>query len=123
MEKPVCTDSWGARVVLEAAKKADEKKLKVVVGLQRRYETVYLEAFKKVQEGIIGDIMAAQVYWNGEDIWYRKREDALKAYGDVSEMKYQIYNWYHFAWLCGDHICEQHVHNLDVATGSSAQRR
>jgi hypothetical protein len=26
----------------------------------------------------------------------------------------QIRNWYHYIWLCGDHICEQHVHNLDV---------
>jgi len=23
-------------------------------------------------------------------------------------------NWYYFNWLCGDHICEQHIHNLDV---------
>lgn len=115
MEKPVCVDSWGAKVVLDAAKKADEKNLKVVVGLQRRYQNVYLEAFKKHQEGIIGDIISAQVYWNDQNIWYRERQEAQKKYGDVSEFKYQVYNWYHFAWLCGDHICEQHVHNLDVA--------
>ena len=115
MEKPVCVDSWGARLVAETAKKADEKNLKVTVGLQRRYQNNYLAAFAKVQEGVIGDIISAQVYWNGEDIWFKKRDAAQKLYGDVSEMKYQVYNWYHFAWLCGDHICEQHVHNLDVA--------
>ena len=29
-------------------------------------------------------------------------------------MEYQLRNWYHFVWLCGDNIFEQHVHNLDV---------
>jgi len=24
-------------------------------------------------------------------------------------------NWYYFNWLCGDHIMEQHIHNIDVA--------
>ena len=24
-------------------------------------------------------------------------------------------NWYYFNWLCGDHIVEQHIHNIDVA--------
>jgi myo-inositol 2-dehydrogenase/D-chiro-inositol 1-dehydrogenase len=109
MEKPVCVDAWGARKVIEAAKVADGKKLKVVCGLQRHYQNVYIEAHKAVQDGIIGDIIDAQVYWNGNGIWYRDRKD------DMSEMKFQVHNWYHFNWLCGDHICEQHVHNLDVA--------
>jgi predicted dehydrogenase len=29
-------------------------------------------------------------------------------------MEYQMRDWYHFVWLSGDHICEQHVHNLDI---------
>ncbi len=115
MEKPVCVDSWGARLVADTARKADEKNLKVTVGLQRRYQNNYLETYKKLQEGLIGDIISAQVYWNDQNIWYRERKEAQAKYGDVSEMKYQVHNWYHFAWLCGDHICEQHVHNLDIA--------
>ncbi|HLX64158.1 MAG TPA: Gfo/Idh/MocA family oxidoreductase [Planctomycetota bacterium] len=109
MEKPVCVDSNGARKVLEMAKKADEKGLKVVCGLQRHYQNVYREALKRVQDGIIGDIISAQVYWNQGDIWYRNRDAAQ------NEIQFQVNNWYHFNWLCGDHICEQHVHNLDVA--------
>ena len=109
MEKPVCVDSFGARMVLAAAKVADEKKLKVVCGLQRHYQNVYRETLKALKDGIIGDIVSGQVYWNGNGIWYRDRQ------GDMSEMKFQVHNWYHFNWLCGDHICEQHVHNLDVA--------
>ena len=81
----------------------------MVVGLQRRYEVSYLETFKRVQEGLIGDIVAAQVYWNGGRPWVRDREA-----GDT-EMMYQVRNWYHFTWLCGDNICEQHIHNIDVA--------
>jgi myo-inositol 2-dehydrogenase/D-chiro-inositol 1-dehydrogenase len=109
MEKPVCVDSYGARLCLETAKKADEKGLKVVVGLQRRYENSYRAALARVREGLIGDIVAGEVYWNCPGIWYRTRKP------DTTEMQFQINNWYHFAWLGGDHICEQHVHNIDVA--------
>lgn len=109
MEKPVCVDSFGARLCLEAAKMADEKKLKVVVGLQRRYDQRYRETIAKIREGVAGDIIGGQVYWNGSGIWYRDRKP------DMSEMQFQVNNWYHFNWLCGDHICEQHVHNIDIA--------
>jgi predicted dehydrogenase len=109
MEKPVCVDSYGARLCLEAAKKADEKGLKVVVGLQRRYDTKYRETIARIREGLAGDIIGGQVYWNGSGIWYRPRKP------DMTEMQFQVNNWYHFNWLCGDHICEQHVHNIDVA--------
>ncbi|MFM9060016.1 MAG: Gfo/Idh/MocA family protein, partial [Planctomycetaceae bacterium] len=109
MEKPVCVDSYGARLCLETAKRADEKGLKVVVGLQRRYENKYRETIARIREGLAGDIIGGQVYWNGSGIWYRNRKP------DQSEMQFQVHNWYHFNWLCGDHICEQHVHNIDVA--------
>jgi myo-inositol 2-dehydrogenase/D-chiro-inositol 1-dehydrogenase len=36
-------------------------------------------------------------------------------------MVYQLRNWYHFTWLCGDHIVEQHVHNLDVINWAIGQ--
>ncbi len=109
MEKPVCVDSFGARLCLEAAKLADEKKLKVVVGLQRRYDEKYRETIARIRDGLAGDIIGGQVYWNGSNIWYRDRQP------DQNEMQFQVNNWYHFNWLCGDHICEQHVHNIDVA--------
>jgi myo-inositol 2-dehydrogenase/D-chiro-inositol 1-dehydrogenase len=110
MEKPVAVDSPGVRKVLEMAKVADEKNLKVVVGLQRRYQNCYIEALKQVKEqNIIGDIVSGQVYWNGGGIWFRDRQPGQ------SELMYQINNWYFFTWLCGDHINEQHIHNIDVA--------
>ncbi len=110
MEKPVAVDSPGVRTVMEYAKKADEKNLKVVVGLQRRYQNAYLEAFNKVKkEGMIGEIVAAQCYWNGAGVWEPFERDA-----GMSEMEYQVKNWYYYTWLSGDHISEQHIHNIDV---------
>ena len=115
MEKPVATDAVGVRKVLASAKIAKEKNLGVGVGLQRRHEPKYIETVKRLQDGIIGDIVATRVYWNGSTPWVKKREDLEKAAGrKLTEMEYQLRNWYYFTWICGDHICEQHIHNLDV---------
>src|SRR5690606_34985530 len=109
MEKPVATDAPGVRRVIEAARKADEKKLKVVVGLQRHYEKSYLETLAQIQDGAVGQLLSAQVYWNGGGVWVNERREG------ESEMHFQVRNWYYFNWLCGDHINEQHIHNIDVA--------
>ena len=109
MEKPVCVDAFGARLCLQAAKMADEKKLKVVVGLQRHYEDKYRQTLARVRDGLAGEIVSGQVYWNGDRPWFKNRKP------EMSELQYQLYNWAHFMWLSGDHIVEQHVHNIDVA--------
>jgi myo-inositol 2-dehydrogenase / D-chiro-inositol 1-dehydrogenase len=108
-EKPVAVDVTGIRKVLAAAKKSREKGLKVVAGTQRRHQAGYLETMKRLHDGEFGDILSARVYWNGQTPWFHQRQKGMK------DAQYQIYNWYHFLWLCGDHIVEQHVHNLDVA--------
>jgi len=109
MEKPLATDAPGIRSVLKTAKIADEKKLNVVVGLQRHYENKYIKIFDKVIKGEIGKIISGQVYWNDDGVWVKKRQSGQ------SELEYQMRNWYYFNWLCGDHILEQHIHNIDVA--------
>ncbi len=115
MEKPVATDAPGVRKVLDAAKVAKQKNLGVGVGLQRRHQANYLETIKRIQDGMIGDIIATRVYWNGSTPWVKSRESLEKQYGrKITEMEYQLRNWYYFTWICGDHICEQHIHNLDV---------
>lgn len=109
MEKPVATDATGVRRVLAAGRIAKQKKLNVIVGLQRHYQQNYMEALKRVQNGDMGDITGGSVYWNSSGVWVRERQP------DMTEMEYQMRNWYYFNWLCGDHILEQHIHNIDVA--------
>jgi predicted dehydrogenase len=107
-EKPVAVDGPGIRKVLAAAEEATRKNLAVVAGTQRRHQTGYLETMKHIHDGAIGEILAAHCYWNNAGIWFRNRKTGM------SDAEYQINNWYHFLWTCGDHIVEQHVHNLDV---------
>ncbi|WP_149276219.1 Gfo/Idh/MocA family protein [Pareuzebyella sediminis] len=109
MEKPVATDVPGVRKVLAAAKIAKENKLNVVVGLQRHYQDSYLAAIEHLKKDAIGKIVSGQVYWDSAGVWVRERQP------QQSELEYQMRNWYYFNWLCGDHILEQHIHNIDVA--------
>jgi predicted dehydrogenase len=108
MEKPCCTDAPGYRLLMETNKLADEKGLKVVVGLQRRHDPKYRETIARIHDGAIGKLMYTRVYWNGSGVWIRDRRRGM------TEMEYQVHNWYYFVWLSGDHICEQHIHNLDI---------
>ncbi len=110
MEKPVATDAPGVRQVLAAAQAAKQKNLKVGVGLQRRHQECYLDIVPRIHDGAIGDITTLRVYWNSGGVWEpRRTRDEVS-----TEMEYQMWNWYYYNWLCGDHITEQHIHNLDV---------
>jgi myo-inositol 2-dehydrogenase/D-chiro-inositol 1-dehydrogenase len=108
-EKPVGVDATGIRKVLAAYEEAKKKGLYIVAGTQRRHQLAYQKTIQKIHDGAIGDIVNLRVYWNGGGIWFNKRKP------DMTDVAYQLNNWYHFVWLCGDHIVEQHVHNLDVA--------
>jgi myo-inositol 2-dehydrogenase/D-chiro-inositol 1-dehydrogenase len=117
MEKPVASDATGVKRVLASVEESKKKNLMVGIGLQRRHEPQYMETVERLHDGAIGDIIALRVYWNGGGIWYRDRnavKNLLPPGKDVSEMAFQCNNWYHFNWLSGDQICEQHIHNLDV---------
>ena len=109
MEKPVATDAIGVRQVLKSAKLAMKKNLNVVVGLQRRYQNSYNNTLGQINNNVVGKIVSGQVYWNSAGVWVNKRLPGQ------TEMEYQMRNWYYFNWLCGDHILEQHIHNIDVA--------
>jgi len=108
-EKPVSTDAPGIRRFLAANALAKQKNLKVGIGLQRHHQARYIEAVKRIQDGELGDLRLLRVYWNDTGVWVRPRKPGQ------TEMEYQMRNWYYFVWLCGDHINEQHIHNLDVA--------
>jgi predicted dehydrogenase len=108
MEKPVATDPVGIKKVLETAVIAKQKKLNVVVGLQRHYQNSYRELYQRLKDGMVGDIVSAQTWWNDGGVWVNPRKP------EQTEMEYQMRNWYYFTWICGDHIVEQHIHNMDV---------
>jgi predicted dehydrogenase len=107
-EKPVCVDGPGAQIMYAASEEAKKKGLKVAAGTQRRHHAGYIETIKRIQDGAIGDVTALRAYWvNGGPIWHR----GMKGETDLER---QVNNWYHYIWLCADHIVEQHVHNIDV---------
>ena len=107
-EKPVATDAAGIRKFLAAAAEAKKKNLKVGIGLQRHHQAPYIDTVKRIQDGALGELILMRAYWNGTRPWVRPRKPGQ------TEMEYQMRNWYYFNWLCGDHINEQHIHNLDV---------
>jgi predicted dehydrogenase len=108
MEKPVAVDGPGVRLVLEAGERAGRKGLGIVAGTQRRHDLAYAETVTRLREGAIGEIHTGRAYWNGGVIWVVERQP------EWSDMEWQVRNWNYFTWLSGDHIVEQHLHNLDV---------
>ncbi|HOF83273.1 MAG TPA: Gfo/Idh/MocA family oxidoreductase [Candidatus Aminicenantes bacterium] len=108
MEKPVAVDPAGVRAVIASSEAAAAKGLAVVAGTQRRHQKSYLELMRRIRDGQIGEIVGAQCYWNQGDLWVKLPEPGM------SEMEWQCRNWLYFTWTSGDHIVEQHVHNIDV---------
>ena len=108
-EKPVAVDPAGIRSVLATYEKARQKKLGIGVGTQRRHQAEYVATVRRIHDGAIGDVMSGQVFWNQGGLWVRDRQP------EWTDAEWQIRNWLYFTWLSGDHIVEQHVHNIDVA--------
>ena len=116
LEKPICVDPVGYRTIMATAKQAAAKNLCVVTGTQRHHQRSYVESYKKVMEGMIGEITGGIVYWNQNMLWYRERQAGW------SDCEWMIKDWVNWKWLSGDHIVEQHVHNIDVFTWFSGLR-
>src|SRR5690606_38373568 len=109
MEKPIAVDPVGARIFLDLADEVDRKGLSVVAGTQRRHERQYLETMRRIHDGAIGEIVAGQVYWNQGALWHVDRKPGW------SDMEHHLRNWLYYTHLSGDHVVEQHIHNIDVA--------
>ena len=107
-EKPAAVDPVGIRRFIAAAEKAEEMGLSFVSGFQRRYQTSYRDTIARLQDGEIGEILAARAYWNGSLPFSHERQD------DENDLEYRLRNWYNYCWVCGDNIVEQHIHNVDV---------
>ncbi len=110
LEKPICVDAVGYRTVVAAAKQAQAKNLRVVTGTQRHHQRGYVESYQQIMNGAIGEITGGVVYWNQPMLWYRNRQQGW------NDFEYMVRDWVNWKWLSGDHIVEQHVHNIDVFT-------
>ena len=110
MEKPVAVDPVGIRSIIASSKLAKQKGLSIVAGTQQRRMAQYVEVMKRVHQDQIGQIVGGQCYWNwGQQDWHFQQRQA-----NWSDMEWQVRCWPYFTWLSGDHITEQHVHNLDI---------
>jgi len=108
MEKPVAVDPVGARSVRISAKKAEQMGLCMVSGTIRRVQKDYMETYRRVASGEIGEIVGASIVRNGGSLWYKSK------LSEWSDMEYMLRNWVNFCWLSGDHIVEQFIHEVDV---------
>ncbi|MCU0776884.1 MAG: Gfo/Idh/MocA family oxidoreductase [Akkermansiaceae bacterium] len=109
IEKPVAVDPVGARSIIATGEKAAAKGLAVVTGTQRRHQAGYLRNKALIDAGAIGEIKGGVVQWNGRVPWIKRRETG------ESDANYMARNWLNFTEMSGDHIVEQHIHNIDVA--------
>ena len=109
-EKPVAVDPVGLRRVMAAGRMAESAGLNVVAGTQRRHQGDYVKTFEMVKNGAIGDIVSANCYWNQGRMWHvdSPREEGW------SDMEAMLRDWVNWNWLCGDHLLDLHIHNLDV---------
>lgn len=110
LEKPMFVDAVGYRKVVAAAKQAQAKNLCIVTGTQRHHQRNYVASFQQIMDGAIGEITGGVVYWNQSMLWYRERQPGW------SDFEFMVKDWVNWRWLSGDHIIEQHVHNIDVFT-------
>ena len=110
VEKPGAVDPVGVRSLLASAELADRNRLSIVVGTQQRWQPQYLELIKRIHDGRLGDVVGGQAYWNwGHSKWHFEQRKP-----EWSDMEWQIRCWPYFVWLSGDHIVEQHLHNMDI---------
>jgi len=116
LEKPICVCPVGYRTIMAAARQAQAKNLRVVTGTQRHHQRCYVESYQQIMNGAIGEITGGIVYWNQSMLWYRERQPQW------NDFEFMVRDWVNWKWLSGDHIVEQHVHNIDVFTWFSGLR-
>ena len=110
-EKPMATDAPGVRSVLESAAKAKEKNLALVAGFCWRYHPARRAFYEQVHQGIIGDIRAVYATYLGGPV--KPMPPASKRPAGMSDVEWQMRNWYNFVWLSGDGLVEQACHSVD----------
>ena len=109
-EKAAGIDPVSCRNFTAAIKQAQAKGLCIQTGAQRHHQRAYVESYRRVREGMIGRITSGIVKWNQGAMSYRKRRP------EWTDMEYMLRDFFSWNWLCGDHVIDQLVHNIDVFT-------
>ena len=110
-EKPVAVDAPGVRSVLESSRMSVEKDLSIVAGFCWRYSDYIVETFEQIKSGAIGDIVAYYATYYTSPV--KPMPPASERPEGMSDVQWQIANWYNFTWTCGDSLVEQAIHSAD----------
>ena len=110
-EKPMAVDVPGVRSVLESVKMSESGKLSLVAGFCWRYNTMLIDAMDQVHSGAIGDLVAYYATYYTNPV--KPMPPAYERPLGMSDVEWQIRNWYNFVWTCGDGLVEQAVHSVD----------
>ena len=113
VEKPIAVDPAGVRAFMQTAEEAKNKGLTVVAGTQMRRARHIMAFMDELHNGAIGNINGAQVMRQGGGMLTWHEGEAIRR-PEWSDMEYQLRRWLFLAWLSGDFVVEQHVHNLDL---------
>ena len=96
---------------MESTKAAKEKGLSLVAGFCWRYDAPRREFYKRIHDGAIGDIRAIYAtYYAGA---VKPMPPAGSRPEGMSDLEWQLHNWYNFVWLSGDGYLEQACHSVD----------
>ena len=106
-EKPMAVDIPGLKKVMDSVKLSKIKNLSVVSGFCFRYLQPNREIVTRVADGQIGEIQSINTFRFGGDLTIRKRT------ANMSDLEYQLRNWYYFQRYASDLIVEQSIHSVD----------
>lgn len=110
-EKPIAVDAPGVRSVLESAKLAKEKNVSLVSGFCWRYANQIRATMERVRGGDIGKVVAYYATYYTSPV--KPMPPASERPAGMSDIEWQIRNWYNFNWLSGDGLVEQAIHSVD----------
>ena len=116
-EKPVAVDAPGVRSALQSAEVASRKNLSYVSGFTWRYNNMVQETFEQIHNGVLGKVVAYYATYYTNPIKTMPPADTRPA--GMSDIEWQIRNWYNFVWLGGDSLVEQAVHSADKIAWST----
>ena len=117
IEKPCAVDPVGVRHMMIQGKKAEQQGLSVMSGTCQRSQKDFIETYRRVAGGAIGDIISAHISRMGSSLWFKQRRP------EWDDMEYMLRNWPSFCWTSGDFIVEMFIHEIDAMSWFMGEKR